>query len=173
MSQEEVKVGTPLDNYYESDPLYTEILPGLFLGGTANSDTIFTPAHGRKAFDDLSFQSVITMFYAANPVGFNSHEVRYHIVDGPLDNVDMIRLGEIVLWGHSRWREKNDILLVRCQAGINRSSLILSLLLIKEGYSAAAAIELIRSKRFSYCLSNGYYEKWLLENGEEFVRNLA
>lgn len=164
-------MGTPLDNYYESDPLYTEILPGLFLGGTANSDTIFTPAEGRKSFDDLSFQSVITMFYAANPPGFNSHEMRYHIVDGPLDTVDMVRLGEIVSWGHSRW-SRGDRVLCRCQAGVNRSALTASLILIKEGYSALDAIELIRTKRFSYCLSNGYYEKWLLENGEEFVRSL-
>lgn len=164
-------MGTPLDNYYESDPLYTEILSGLFLGGTANSDTIFTPADERKAFDDLSFQSVITMFYAANPAGFNSHEMRYHIIDGSLDSVDMDRLGEIVSWGHSRWL-RGDRILVRCQAGINRSALVAGLILIKEGYSASAAIELIRTKRFSYCLSNNYYEKWLLENGEEFVRNL-
>lgn len=166
-------MGTPLDNYYESDPLYTEILPGLFLGGTANSDTIFTPADEKKAFDDLSFQSIITMFYGANPAGFNSHEMRYHIVDGPLDKVDMVRLGEIVSWGHSRWREKNDILLVRCQAGVNRSAFVASLILIKEGYSAVDAIELVRTKRFSYCLSNGYYEKWLLEEGENFIANLG
>ena len=165
-------MSSPLDNYFESDPLYSEILPGLFLGGTANSDTIFTPADGRKAFDDLSFQSVVTLFYAANPCGFNSHEMRYHIVDGPLDTVDMGRLGEIVSWGHSRWREKHDVTLVRCQAGINRSALTMSLLLIKEGYSALDAIELIRSKRFSYCLSNEYYEKWLLENGEEFFKQI-
>lgn len=165
-------MSTPLDNYYESDPLYTELLPGLFIGGTANSDTIFTPAEGRKAFDDLSFQSVITMFYAANPVGFNAHEVRYHIVDGPLDNVDMIRLGEIVSWGHSRWK-LGDRVLCRCQAGVNRSGLVTALVLIKEGHTAVEAIELIRSKRFSYCLSNRHYEKWLLENGEEFVRSLG
>ena len=167
-----MSTGTPLDNYYESDPLYTEILPGLFLGGTASSDTIFTSADARKAFDDLNFQSVITMFYAANPCGFNSHEMRYHIVDGLLDTVDMARLGEIVSWGHSRWSKNNDILLCRCQAGINRSAFTVALILIKEGYTAVDAIELIRSKRFSYCLSNEHYEKWLLENGEEFVRNL-
>ena len=166
-------MGTPLDNYYESDPLYTELIPGLFLGGTANSDTIFTPADERKAFDDLSFQSVITMFYAANPPGFNSHEMRYHIVDGPLDNVDMERLGDVVSWGHKRWSKNQDNLLVRCQAGVNRSALVMSLILIKHGYSALDAIELIRSKRFSYCLGNRHYEKWLLENGEEFVSNLV
>ena len=165
-------MSSPLDNYFESDPLYSEILPGLFLGGTANSDTIFTPADGRKAFDDLSFQSIITMFYAALPAGFNSHEMRYHIIDGPLDKVDMGRLGEIVSWGHSRWSKNNDILLVRCQAGINRSSFIMSLILIKHGYSALDAIVLIRSKRFSYCLSNEHYEKWLLESGEEFVKQI-
>lgn len=180
MSQEETTMpiveadltGTPLDNYYESSPLYSEILPGLFLGGTANSDTIFTPTHARKSFDDLSFQTVVTLFYAANPPGFNSHEMRYHIVDGPLDNVDMDRLEEVVNFAYGRFL-KGDRVLVRCQAGINRSSFIMSLILIKHGYSALGAIELIRSKRFSYCLSNEYYEKWLFENGEEFIRNLG
>jgi len=167
-----MSTGTPLDNYYQSDPLYTEILPGLFLGGTANSDTIFTPADAKKAFDDLSFQSVVTLFYAANPVGFNSHEVRYHIVDGAVSAIDMERLGHVVSFAHERFL-KGDRVLIRCQAGINRSSFVTALVLIKEGHSAKEAIDLIRSKRFSHCLGNQYYEKWLLENGEEFVRNLA
>lgn len=165
-------MGTPLDNYYESDPLYTEILPGLFMGGTANNDTIFTPAGVRVPREDMPFKSVVTMFYAARPVDWGIHEMRYHIIDGSLNNVDLERLGDVVSWAYKQWKRGDGAILIRCQAGVNRSGLVTSLVLMKEGYSATKAISLIQNKRFNHCMQNGEYIKWLEENGEEFINNL-
>jgi len=51
--------------------------------------------------------------------------------------------------------------LVHCQAGINRSSLIVCRALMLEGMSADAAITLIREKRSKSCLCNPMFEDWL------------
>jgi len=52
--------------------------------------------------------------------------------------------------------------LVHCQAGLNRSGLIVCLALMKDGMNAADAISLLRSQRSEVCLSNGTFEKFLL-----------
>lgn len=51
--------------------------------------------------------------------------------------------------------------LVHCQAGINRSSLVVSLALILGGRVPDEAIAFIRKQRSSACLSNEYFENWL------------
>ena len=51
--------------------------------------------------------------------------------------------------------------LVHCQAGLNRSSLVIARALILSGMPSAAAIALIREKRSPVCLSNPSFERWL------------
>jgi protein-tyrosine phosphatase len=53
--------------------------------------------------------------------------------------------------------------LVRCLAGLNRSGLVLTLVMIMAGYSAIDAIEQIRIKRSEWVLHNPDFERWLLE----------
>jgi protein-tyrosine phosphatase len=50
---------------------------------------------------------------------------------------------------------------VRCQAGINRSGLVVALMLMRDGLSAEDAITLIRSKRSQYALDNAYFVDYL------------
>lgn len=52
--------------------------------------------------------------------------------------------------------------LVHCMAGINRSSLIVGLALVKSGMAPKDAIALIREKRSKMCLSNETFAAWLL-----------
>jgi protein-tyrosine phosphatase len=54
--------------------------------------------------------------------------------------------------------------LVHCQAGLNRSSLVAARALVLEGMQPAEAIALIRAKRSSACLCNPAFERWLLAN---------
>lgn len=56
---------------------------------------------------------------------------------------------------------KDGTVLVHCQAGLNRSSLIVARALILEGMEADAAIALIRKQRSSACLCNPAFESWL------------
>ena len=52
--------------------------------------------------------------------------------------------------------------LVHCQAGLNRSSLVVGRALVLGGMPPRAAIDLIREKRSPVCLCNPSFEKWLL-----------
>lgn len=51
--------------------------------------------------------------------------------------------------------------LVHCQAGLNRSSVVTALVLMKRGRTPAQAIELIREKRHQACLCNESFERWI------------
>jgi protein-tyrosine phosphatase len=51
--------------------------------------------------------------------------------------------------------------LIHCQAGLNRSGLIAALVLIEEGMSADAAINLLREKRSPAVLCNPLFEDYL------------
>lgn len=56
--------------------------------------------------------------------------------------------------------------LVHCQAGLNRSSLVAALVLIKGGVgSPREVIELLRRKRSPAVLCNKGFERWLLGRG--------
>lgn len=50
---------------------------------------------------------------------------------------------------------------MRCQAGLNRSGLVMALVLIREGYTADEAIALIRLRRGSAALCNHQFVAWL------------
>ena len=62
---------------------------------------------------------------------------------------------------HKDWKSGKRVL-IRCQAGLNRSGLVTALVLIKDGYSAKDAIALMRDKRSKDVLMNPLFEEWLL-----------
>ena len=76
----------------------------------------------------------------------------------------------IVRMAHAEWKRGQRVL-IRCQAGMNRSGLIMALVLIREGYTAQEAIDLIRTKRSKHALFNGRFEKWLSEVDVSAWRN--
>jgi hypothetical protein len=51
--------------------------------------------------------------------------------------------------------------LVHCQAGLNRSALVVARALILEGMPSTEAIRLVREKRSPVCLCNPSFERWL------------
>ena len=55
--------------------------------------------------------------------------------------------------------------LVHCQAGLNRSALVVGLALIRSGMTADAAIALLREKRSPAVLCNQTFERWLRTQG--------
>lgn len=56
---------------------------------------------------------------------------------------------------------KKGVVLVHCQAGLNRSSLIATRALMLEGMTADEAIKLVRAKRSPACLCNPAFEAYL------------
>jgi protein-tyrosine phosphatase len=62
---------------------------------------------------------------------------------------------------HADWKAGKKVL-IRCQAGINRSGLVTALVLIRDGHSPEDAIKLIRDNRCEAALSNSRFEEYLL-----------
>jgi protein-tyrosine phosphatase len=72
------------------------------------------------------------------------------------------RVWDIAEWVN-RCRESGPVL-VHCQAGLNRSSLIAAAVLRLDGKTADEAIEIIRTKRSPACLCNPTFEMWLRQD---------
>jgi len=145
--------------------LWNEILPGLFLGGTDDADVVFEEAVGSR-FDHKPFittehfDTVVTMYAFAKPVDWFVKELRFGVYDSNMKDFQTDELQDIVAAAHRDWK-KGKRVLVRCQAGINRSGLVMALMLIREGYAAEDAIDLMRKMRGEAVLTNKHFESWL------------
>jgi protein-tyrosine phosphatase len=73
-------------------------------------------------------------------------ELRYVFPDSNLDEKTVKELFSISEWLYSKWKQGKRCL-SRCQAGLNRSSIVTALALMRDGWNAEDAIELIREKR--------------------------
>lgn len=159
-----------LTSWAEDDwPAYTpdEILPGLFQGGTEDHEVVGypTPKHHYERMypgstPTYQFDVVITLYADAQPAPWGVHEVRYGFPDGPLRDQDLQKAIRIAQEAHGQWRSGAQVL-IRCQAGVNRSGLVSALILMIDGLSAPDAIALLRNRRSPFVLSNSHFEEWL------------
>lgn len=142
------------------EPLWSEVIDGLWQGGTDDVDThVFmeTPMITKKNFD-----TVITMYAHANPVDWFVKEFRYGVWDSDMKDFNVEELFDIVRLAHSEWQRGKKVL-IRCQAGWNRSGLVTALVLMREGMPAEKAINLIREKRSRHALCNRRFVDFLLK----------
>jgi hypothetical protein len=153
---------------YEPTSLYSEILANLFMGGTDDNDVIHLPANPYASRNDLPFDSIVTMYAWARPADWKVQEYRYGVPDARISDMDLSRLRQAVNWGYKQWK-KGDRVLIRCQAGLNRSGLVTALILIKNGMSPEDAIRTIRKNRADIALFNEHYVNWLMTSGEDFI----
>jgi hypothetical protein len=142
-------------------PLESKILGELYQGGTDDEKTTF---RGQKRLptvgDPRPFDSVVSLCAYTLPVGWLVKEMRFAFPDGPLEPWTIPEIEAIADWAHRQWKA-GDRVLIRCQAGMNRSSLITAMVLMKEGLSSDEAIDLIRKQRSEYCLSNQHFVEYL------------
>ena len=143
--------------------LYSEILPGLFMGGTADSDVVDVAKPLRNLNEVQEFDSVVTCYSWAQPMSWYVHENRYGFSDGPIDEKTFAKVNELADWLHKEWKSGMRCL-SRCQAGANRSGLVLGRVLMIEGYTASDAIQLIRRQRGPQALFNQHFVKYLQES---------
>jgi protein-tyrosine phosphatase len=165
---------------YGINELWSEVAPGLFVGGTHDNDTVDI---GRDALRKMynfyvredaeigprEFDAVVTMYAWARPVDWGVEELRWGIPDAEGDGLDLEGVRETVIWAHRRWKAGKKVL-VRCQAGLNRSSLIASLVLVREGVEPAEAINKIRRTRSRKALFNRSFEAAVLDTPTDFWR---
>jgi protein-tyrosine phosphatase len=143
------------------------IAPNLFQGGTDDLDVIHLAQTNNRPRTDLPFDAIVTMYAWARPADWNIQEFRYGVPDASIKDIDLDRLRQAVEFGYDRWKS-GDRVLVRCQAGLNRSGLVLALILIKDGLKAQSAINCIRDSRGPDALFNENFHAWLLKEGESF-----
>ena len=147
--------------------LYSMIAPNLFQGGTDDLDVIHLAQTNNRPRTDLPFDAIVTMYAWARPADWNIQEFRYGVPDASIKDIDLDRLRQAVEFGYDRWKQ-GDRVLVRCQAGLNRSGLVLALILIKDGLRPQEAINRIRDNRGPDALFNDNFHAWLLKEGESF-----
>lgn len=142
-------------------PLYSEILPNLWQGGTAEENWVNKATALPTLEDPKSFDTVVTLTTVANPMGYHVKELRFGFPDAELFDEHNMSIEHVADWTYQEWKSGNKVL-IRCQAGINRSGLIMALVLMREGLSANEAIELIRQKRSEFALSNIHFQAYLI-----------
>jgi hypothetical protein len=146
---------------YEITPLYSEVAPNLFMGGTDDSATI-DQAQVLRHFDGSNeFDCVVTLYAWAAPANWGVEERRFGFPDADIIQDYLPTIIELAQWAHSKWASGKRAN-IRCQAGLNRSGLVTALTLMISGMSADQAIDTLREKRSTYALCNGEYEHWLL-----------
>ena len=147
--------------------LYSMIAPNLFQGGTDDLDVIHLAQTNNRPRTDLPFDAIVTMYAWARPADWQVQEFRYGVDDAAITDIDLNRLRQAVEFGYDRWKQ-GDRVLVRCQAGLNRSGLVLALILIKDGLTPTQAIAQIRQNRGEDALFNNNFHNWLMQEGETF-----
>lgn len=137
-----------------ADNAWDEVYPGLYVGG-----------HDAQAGVDCKvadqFDLVVSLYerYGWGP-GEGVVHLTHRMMDGELEEGHHSRLHELA--EHVQWAiERGEKVLVRCQAGLNRSSLVAALALIKIGLAPEEAIQRIRTHRSPYALFNQHFETYL------------
>lgn len=133
--------------------LYSEILPNLWQGGTDDYDTVDFPVGFNFIENPQRWDSVATLYASAHPMGWGVREQRFGFPDSIIEEQNLQEVRKIAEWLHGEWKNGRKVL-ARCQAGLNRSGLVIALVLLKEGFTANEAIELIRNKRSPHALFN-------------------
>ena len=145
----------------DDPPLYSEIVKNLWQGGTDEDDNIY---RGKKRLPTVSdpkpFDVVVTLDSYTLPVGWHVKELRFGFTDGPVEADIYEEVERISDWAFVEWHAGNKVL-IRCHAGLNRSGLVTGLVLLKSGKKFDEVIELIRSKRGEFALSNPQFYEYL------------
>lgn len=140
-------------------PVWSEILPDLWMGGTDYADRLGLRFKSPFVTTE-NFDTVVTMYGYANPCDWYVTEYRYPILDSEDVDFDLDVIRNLVRTAYRDWKLGKRVL-IRCQAGLNRSGLITALVLMMDGFTAEEAIDLIRNTRDPECLYNTAFTEWL------------
>lgn len=131
-------------------PFMSEIVPGLWQGGCRND--LMLPEEIKNVLSLYPWES-----YSWNHELDSLISVRMHdLLDQAFDQVDVLASWVNVCRAQAPT-------LVHCQAGLNRSGLVVAraLMLGPERCSGTAAVDLVRGRRSQAVLCNEAFEGWL------------
>lgn len=134
---------------YFDVPFISEIAPGLWLGGCENG--LVLPSH---------IDRVLSLYpWERYELGLLQKRIEVKLYDAGLPAEETIfDCASLV----ANWRRRGLSVLVHCQAGLNRSSLIMGTYLVKHcRLSGQHAIDVLRAKRSPAVLCNLEFESWL------------
>jgi len=154
----------------DSWPAYApdRILPGLWQGGTEDDDVLGYGEPGGHFATDYPFDLVVTLYNSANPAPWGVEELRFGFYDADLTDPAAAAALRLAHYAFTRWQAGATVL-VRCQAGLNRSGLVSALTLMFAGYTATDAIALLRERRSRRVLFNVEFEWWLLNHAADAI----
>ena len=156
---------------------WTEIIPNLWVGGHDYNPHTFGPAHvvTQDDLDAAGFDVVVSLYQREEGPHFHTSpgDGRAHYTLAvPDDTVMGLYVDEIKAIDHlskqvaSAVTERKKVL-VRCQAGLNRSSLTAGLALVRMGYQPQRVIDMIRAKRSPFALFNQRFVEIILAQSKE------
>lgn len=152
---------------------YHEILPNLFLGGCIwEENGAGRDGRHSSVSDDPSWDYVISFFLdLTSKKSFPQCDMRlvlFEDTEGGLDDETWKKIRFAVDEVVFRWRQSQKVL-VRCQAGYNRSGLVMSLVLMRLGMTADEAIHHLRWLRGRSVLVNPVFERYVYEREAEYL----
>ena len=138
----------------------------LWMGGTGDREDFlygYEPGKFDPEVTTEHFDSCATLYAAAGPVDWGVAEYRFGFGDQPLDAQHAPRVYAVADWVIDELKQGHRVL-VRCQAGLNRSGIVTGLVLGQHAkMTGLEAISRIRSRRTLFCLSNDDFYQHLVE----------
>lgn len=138
---------------------WSEIIDRLWVGGHDYS----SDGHVMVAFPRDLFGVVVDLYSREderfNPAPGTEH-VRFALRDARPTPAEILRFAEAALIVADRHRAGEKVL-VRCQAGLNRSSFVAGLAMVELGHTGQEALQLLRSRRSEWALCNEQFATFL------------
>ncbi|MFE2323104.1 protein phosphatase [Streptomyces sp. NPDC059385] len=142
----------------EPDAPWSEIVPGLWMGGHQWTDPL---GDSRPVVVGREFGLVISLF--ARP-GHGPDPGVEHVVaempDAPLSAEQIRTVQHLARTADQALRDGRGVL-VRCRSGYNRSGLVVAQTLVERGEGAATAVGMVRRGRSPWALNNRVFEEYL------------
>jgi protein-tyrosine phosphatase len=142
---------TPHGMVFIDMPIISHIHGNFWVGGV--EPYVILPSH---------FKYVVSL-YAGDSYTVG-HELSDHVFFEMKDSTgqDLSDVDDIarIAWGFGLLGDT----LIHCQAGMNRSALVMSRVLQMHGLTPQESIDTIREKRSDVCLNNPAFERWTIEH---------
>lgn len=152
---------------------YHEVLPRLYIGGHVwEEDGSPRDARHSTVSEDPSWDYVVSAYldrssFARHVPRCDTRFVLFDDTEDELSDDTWERISSAVDEVVHRWRRGQKVL-VRCQAGYNRSGMLMAFVLMRLGYSADRAVMQIRWSRGKDVLANRAFQRYVKEREDEY-----